>query len=99
MLSNLFIMLGIIVIGGVFLKQRRQSEVAKRLIAVKCQQLDVQLISVALNRHQFRDANGKFVWNTSYQFEFSSLGDDCYQGELILQGNRAVTFNVPLHRV
>ncbi|CAH0538897.1 DUF3301 domain-containing protein [Vibrio marisflavi] len=99
MLSNLVSIFALCLICFLFWQQRRQAEVAKAAIAHKCKQLELQLVSVALGRHRLKDENGRWYWNTSYQFEFSSLGDDCYQGTLIMKGFRPLKFQLPPHRV
>ncbi|EPI4818148.1 DUF3301 domain-containing protein, partial [Vibrio alginolyticus] len=43
--------------------------------------------------------DGVWRWHTVYQFEFSSLGDDCYQGELTMVGFRPQNFHLPPHRL
>ncbi len=82
-----------------FWQQRRQAEVAKTAIDHKCRQLDLQLVSVALGSHKLKTPEGIWRFHTVYQFEFSSLGDDCYQGKLIMNGFRPVSFDLPAHRL
>lgn len=82
-----------------FWQQRRQAELAKAAISRKCEQLDLQLISVAFGRHKFKTLEGFWRWHTVYWFEFSALGDDCYQGELQMIGFRPSAFHLPPHRM
>ncbi|MDQ2165402.1 MULTISPECIES: DUF3301 domain-containing protein [Vibrio] len=82
-----------------FWQQRRQAELAKAAISRKCEQLDLQLISVAFGRHKFKTPEGLCRWHTVYWFEFSALGDDCYQGELQMIGFRPSAFHLPPHRM
>ncbi len=82
-----------------FWQQRRQSELARAAIQRRCEQLGLQMISVAFKGHRFRTPKGRWRWHTIYQFEFSSLGDDCYQGQLIMLGFRAFDFQLPAYRV
>lgn len=98
-MSNL---IGILILFGicfVFWQQRRQSEIAKAAITNKCKQLELQLVSVAFGRHQLKHPDGRWNWITTYQFEFSSLGDDCYQGTLTMKGFKPLKFHLPPHRV
>ncbi|WP_154217241.1 DUF3301 domain-containing protein, partial [Vibrio parahaemolyticus] len=46
-----------------------------------------------------RGGGGGGGWHTVYQFEFSSLGDDCYQGQLTMVGFRPQSFHLPPHRL
>ncbi len=99
MIEDLFAIIGLCLFCFLFWQQRRQSELAKAAIARKCEQLDLQLISTAFGAHKIKTPTGKLRWHTTYQFEFSSLGDDCYQGELTMIGFRPVNFNLPAHRM
>jgi hypothetical protein len=98
MIGDLFaILLAALVCFG-FWQQRKQSELAKVAVKRKCNQLDLQLVSVAFSAHRLRTRDKKWRWHTRYHFEFSSLGDDCYQGELIMIGFRVSQFLLPPHR-
>lgn len=81
-----------------FWQQSRQNEEAKRYISAKCESLGLQVVSIARAGHRFRN-NGRWYWHTRYQFEFSSQGDDCYEGYLDMVGFRAISFWVPPHRI
>ncbi|ELW1729261.1 DUF3301 domain-containing protein [Vibrio fluvialis] len=80
-------------------QQRRQSELAKARIARKCDELDLQLLSVSFGRHKWKTPDNRWRWHTVYYFEFSALGDDCYQGHLIMRGFTPQAFHVPPHRM
>jgi len=99
MISDLLAILALTLFCFAFWQQRRQSELAKQAISRRCQQLDIQLLSTAFVGHRFKHKNGRFGWHTVYQFEFSSLGDDYYQGELTMIGFRAVGFDIPPYRM
>ncbi|MCW8333377.1 DUF3301 domain-containing protein [Vibrio sp. SCSIO 43135] len=99
MFGDLLAILGLSFVCFLFWQQRRQSELAKAAISRKCDQLDLQLISVAFGQHKLKTPAGSWRWHTTYQFEFSALGDDCYQGELIMVGFRPMNFHLPPHRM
>jgi hypothetical protein len=82
----------------IFWQQRKQSELAKAAIKRKCDQLNLQLVSVSFSAHKLRTKQKQWRWHTVYHFEFSSMGDDCYQGELIMVGFYVSQFNLPPHR-
>lgn len=82
-----------------FWQQRRQSELAKAAITRKCEQLELQMVSVAFGGHKIKTPQGKWRWHTTYEFEFSALGDDCYQGQLTMIGFRPMQFHLPPHRM
>ncbi|MBF8999737.1 MULTISPECIES: DUF3301 domain-containing protein [Vibrio] len=82
-----------------FWQQRRQAEIAKHVIKRQCDQLNLQLVSVSFGRHHLKTPQGEWRWHTVYWFEFSALGDDCYQGQLVMQGFRAQKFHLPPHHL
>lgn len=54
-----------------------------------CHQLDLQLLDesmVIVGIWPIRSASGNPVLRRTYQFEFSSTGDQRYKGELVLTG-------------
>lgn len=99
MISDLLAILALALVCFVFWQQRRQAELAKGIAARKCEQMELQLISVALKGHKLKTPDGSWRWHSVYQFEFSSLGDDCYQGTLIMQGFHLAKFDLPPHRM
>ncbi|WGW01060.1 DUF3301 domain-containing protein [Vibrio sp. YMD68] len=99
MINNLLAIIALFLVCFIFWQQRKQGELAKSAIERKCKQLDLQLVSVSLGQHKLRTPQGKWQWHTVYHFEFSSLGDDCYQGELMMSGFRPLNFHLPPHRL
>ncbi|NOH98504.1 DUF3301 domain-containing protein [Vibrio sp. 99-70-13A1] len=104
MIDNLLAILLLCFFCFFFWQQRRQSELAKSAIAKKCKQLDLQLLSVAFNGHKLKMPDElavkvKWRWHTVYQFEFSSLGDDCYHGKLVMIGFRPMHFELQPHKM
>ncbi|PMH41110.1 hypothetical protein BCU68_05360 [Vibrio sp. 10N.286.49.B3] len=99
MISDLLAILLLSLVCFAFWQQRRQSELAKMAITRKCEQLELQLVSIAFSGHKFKTKSGKWRWHTQYHFEFSALGDDCYQGEMTMLGFRPAHFNLPPHRM
>lgn len=99
MIHDLFAILAISIVCLLFWQQRRQAEIAKSIAARKCKELDLQLVSVALKGHKLKTPGGIWRWHTVYQFEFSSLGDDCYKAEIIMQGFHLAKVTLPPHRM
>ena len=99
MITDLLAILLLCLVCMLFWQQRRQSELAKIAIQRQCDQLDLQLISTSLKAHKLKTPEGIWRWHSVYLFEFSSLGDDCYQGELIMIGFRVMRFHIPPHRM
>ncbi|MGX9418773.1 DUF3301 domain-containing protein [Vibrio sp. RC27] len=98
MITDLYAIIFAALVCFLFWQQRKQSELAKQAIQRKCKQMNLQLVSVAFSTHKFRTKEKTWRWHTIYHFEFSSLGDDCYQGELIMRGFYISKFNLPPHR-
>ncbi|CAK1702597.1 MULTISPECIES: DUF3301 domain-containing protein [Vibrio] len=102
MIDNLLAILFLCFFCFLFWQQRRQSELAKAAIARKCKELDLQLLSVAFSGHKLKmrhELTTIWRWHTVYQFEFSALGDDLYQGKLIMVGFRSMRFELQPHRM
>ncbi|CCN48426.1 conserved hypothetical protein [Vibrio nigripulchritudo MADA3029] len=99
MIGNLFAIILVTLFCLLFWQQRRQSELAKQMVAHRCKQLEIQVLSVSFKGHRFRHKSGKIGWYTVYQFEFSSLGDDYYIGELTMVGFHASHFDIPPYRM
>ncbi|RSD30626.1 DUF3301 domain-containing protein [Vibrio pectenicida] len=99
MIGDLLAILALCCIALVFWQQRRQAELAKTIATNKCKQLELQLLSVALKGHKAKMPDGTWYWHSIYQFEFSSLGDDCYQGEIIMRGFQLIRVQLPPHRM
>ncbi|NOH78953.1 DUF3301 domain-containing protein [Vibrio sp. RE86] len=99
MIHDLFAILALSIVCLLFWQQRRQAEIAKSIAARKCKELDLQLVSVALKGHKLKTPDGIWRWHTVYEFEFSSLGDDCYKAEIIMQGFHLAKVTLPPHRM
>ncbi len=99
MIDDLLAILGLCFACFLFWQQRRQSEIAKAQIARKCDQLELQLLSVSFGQHQWKTRDGRWMWHTIYHFEFSALGDDCYQATLEMRGFTPMRFFIPPHRM
>ncbi|WP_325891861.1 DUF3301 domain-containing protein [Grimontia sp. NTOU-MAR1] len=99
MTANLFWILLIAIVASLFWQQRRQSELAKNYIARRCQQTNVQLISIARGSHFFGWPKGPLDIQTRYYFEFSVNGLDCYQGYAVMKGMRIKEIYMPAYPV
>ncbi|CAM3023762.1 DUF3301 domain-containing protein [Vibrio rarus] len=98
-MDHLFAILGLVIFVTLFWQHRRQAEFAKGAIQRHCKQLDLQVVSISSGSHKIRYPNGKWGWHTVFAFEFSALGDDCYHGELTMQGLRMTHFHTQPHRM
>lgn len=98
-MGNLLMILGLVIVLALFWQHRRQAEVARSAIGRYCNKLDLQVVSISSGAHKVRDADGRWYWHTEFAFEFSALGDDCYQGKLIMQGMRIMHVHTQPHRM
>ncbi len=95
--SLFLILLGFL--GGVlFLHLRRQSEVANTIIRQYCRESGLQWISTArAGQYWAPQKNGLLVYR--FNFEFSSNGENCYQGTLLMSGLHSISFIVPPYTI
>ena len=96
MLDLLFI-LGVVLFATTLWKLRQQSEFAKKIIEQHCARLELQVLSVARSRFNFKLGND--FLQASFVFEFSSDGENKYQGKLLLSGLVKPQFQLPAYRV
>lgn len=101
-LDDIFALLAISIVGSYWWHSKGVKE--RTLVAVRrhCEKLDLQLLdqSVALRGLWFkRDDAGKLHFWRSYTFDFSSQGDDRYQGRIVLLGSRIVSIELDPHRI
>ena len=77
-------------------------EFALKSAYAHCQKLDIQLLdqNVAIRGLWFkRDGAGKMRLWISYNFEFSSTGDERYSGRIILLGGKVINIDLPPYRL
>jgi hypothetical protein len=95
-MTDLLIILCTVISATSIWKLRQQSEFAKEIITRHCQQLDLQLLSVA--RSSFYLKPGARFLEASFLFEFSSDNDNNYQGKVYLLKGRKPCFELPPYR-
>ncbi|MFD2179271.1 DUF3301 domain-containing protein [Veronia pacifica] len=96
-MTDLLAILAVSLFCFLFWQQRRQSENAQRFIRQRCQQLDLQLLSIARGEHSFGWPKGPVNFQTRYFFEFSVNGADSYQGYALMVGLRLKSVYIPPH--
>ncbi|WP_025563212.1 DUF3301 domain-containing protein [Psychromonas sp. SP041] len=97
MIWDLLFILIMVLIGTTIWKLRQQSELAKRMIEQHCNKLELQLLSFARSRFNYK--LGSDFLQASFVFEFSSDGDNNYQGTLTLNGLVKPRFQLPAYRL
>lgn len=94
---DLLFILGMVIFGTTIWRLRQQSEIAKVMIEQHCKKLELQLLSVARSHFNFK--LGEDFLQASFIFEFSSDGENSYQGTLKLSGLVKPRFALPAYRL
>lgn len=88
--------------AGYWWQAVRVKELAFSAAARRCKTEDVQLLddSIALKTMGFkRSDGGPMGFERQYAFEFTSTGDQRYQGWVVMRGQRLVSVELPPHRL
>ena len=99
---NLFFIIVLLMIGFYWSNAMKAREIAFMAANVYCQKMDVFLLDeyVALNGQWLkRDEDGKLKTWRSYQFEFSSTGDERYHGKVIMLGDKVIKIQLEPYRI
>jgi len=83
-------------------KNQGFKQMALKLAQRRCEELGLQLLdqSVALRGFKFvRNPSGQWVARRRFVFEFTSTGDERYQGSIELLGNRLLNLELEPHRL
>ena len=99
---DLFFIIVLLLIGFYWSTAMKAREIAFMAANAHCQKMDVFLLDeyVALNGPWFkRDADGKVKAWRSYQFEFSSTGDERYHGKVTMLGRKVIKIQLEPYRI
>ncbi len=99
---DLFFIIVLLMIGFYWSSAMKAREIAFMAANVYCQKMDVYLLDeyVALNGQWFkRDEGGKLKAWRSYQFEFSSTGDERYHGKVIMLGRKVIKIQLDPYKI
>lgn len=101
-LANLFWL----ILAGLFALYWWQSGVykgrARQLATSHCRELGLQLLDQSMVINGFwpsRNRQGVMVFRRRYQFEFTSTGDQRYQGTLVLMGMQLDSIELETYRL
>ena len=101
-LYDLMIAFGVALLGFFIWENAGYRDRAIAIAKQQCEHQDVQLLddTIALLSVKLkRDARGNFAVTRSYEFEFTSTGDQRYHGQLILHGKRLLHVELQPHRI
>ncbi len=101
MMFDLFLISVLVCIGFYWSNAMKAREIAFRAVKLYCQKLDLFLLDeyVALDGQWLkRDESGKLKAWRSYQFEFSSTGDERYTGKAIMLGRQVISIQLAPYR-
>ena len=102
MLADLFLIFIVVTVLCLWWKAQGAREIALRAVKEHCQQMDVQWLDqhVALRGFWFkRNREGRLCGWRAYRFEFSSTGDERYEGRVILLGRQVESIELQPHRL
>jgi hypothetical protein len=101
-MDTLFWILLITVLIAYFWQSGQFKGHARQLVQQHCKTLNLQLLDegmVIKNIRPIRSPGGSLVLRRSYQFEFSSIGDQRYKGLIVLEGFRLIDISFDAYRV
>lgn len=90
------------VAAGIWWQLRELKERAYQAAKAHCDQVGVQLLDYNVCDSQWRivrDRPGRLTLQRSYQFEFTSTGDERYSGRVEMVGQRVITVQLEPHRI
>ena len=91
----------LILIGWYLWQAQKSRENARAIASDYCKQLELQLLddTVVLSRIRIKKNQlGRIKLSRTYQFEFSSMGNERYHGSLEFLGNHMVDISLDAHR-
>lgn len=99
-LVDIWVGLGLFIIGWHFYHQRKIAELARDHAAKYCEQNNLQFISIAKIKARLKSQPHRgLIWCNEYQFEFSGDGESAYQGHLTMHGTRLESVDLPVYRI
>ncbi len=101
-LRSLLLTALVIAAGWYWLQSRELKELALRRAARYCDDLGVSLLdqTVVLKSLGFgRNARGTMCLRRRYEFDFTSTGEQRYQGEIRLLGKQVEAISLQPHRI
>ena len=99
-MSSIWLILVCVCIVYLFWVDRMAAENAREFAVQQCEKLQVQFLSVACKKKRLGILrSGKPGLRSEFAWEFSSTGQDCYIGLIILEDGKVVKVDVPPHKI
>ena len=101
-LKSIALTAGIIAVVWYWLKSREIKDVALRAAVKYCEQLELALLDqtvVLKSLRLSRNKTGNICFRRRYQFDFTSTGQERYQGTLIINGFVVEQITLAPHRI
>lgn len=98
-LFDIVLLMVIVLVGAQFWRIRAISERAKVFLTRYCEKNGLQLISIARSKTRLSVHNGRLDWYNEFIFEFSSTGEESYQGLLSMSGLTVINTDLPAYRI
>ncbi|WP_281648986.1 DUF3301 domain-containing protein [Parendozoicomonas sp. Alg238-R29] len=99
-LGDIFVLAVIATFAMFWWNSQTVRQLATRHAKARCKELDLQFLDggISLNFKSIaRSPSGSLVIRRSCTFEFSSTGEDRYQGEVLMLGNHLQEIRIPPH--
>jgi hypothetical protein len=99
---DLLLISALLLLGWYWSNAMKAREIAYAAAVIHCKKMEVQLLDeyVALNGFWLkRNEQGKFMGWRSYQFEFTSTGEERYHGKVIMLGRQVINIQLDAYRI
>ncbi len=101
-MAEILLILFLLLLAGYWSSAMKAREIALSAVVFRCREMQVFLLDdcVALTAQWLkRDADGAIkVWRT-FQFEFTSTGDDRYHGKVVMLGQKIQNIQMDAYRI
>ncbi len=102
MLDDLILIVLLLGVSLYWISWQQAREIALNAVRAHCLNLEVQMLDeyVALNRTRLhRDSKGRMQLRRVFSFEFSSTGNERYNGVITLLGRRVESIHMEPYRI
>jgi hypothetical protein len=101
-MDTLFWILIVAILTAYFWQSGQFKGHARQLAQKHCKTLNLQLLDegmVIRKIRPIRSPSGSLILRRHYQFEFSSIGDQRYKGQIVLEGYKLADISFDAYRI